>query len=467
MPVPSTGPISLNDFHVEAGGTSGTQAAINDQDIRDLIGKASGVQMSFSEWYGATAGPNFSAITSPTRNTTTGRHHGSMYLKDEGDGNGDVMLTGALISSRLKWCKFGTNNRISTWSSSATPTIEILPSERYTSGNRAMEPALMGGRKFVVATENWLGYSTGMAVAMYTMNGATSSPVNTSGWTQLFNNQASPVAVLMDPINEGCGVVLNDYTHNYSNYNYTWAFPFKVESNNTISGRSPFQFSNAAGGYRSGLYYDGRIVIRTMSADGRQGYVHNAIMNSSTGAKSSGPTQSIPTATQQYGWASDGCTSEIFCLSGDWFIVYRDDSTYGTDGGQYKISRMTFSGTTITYSNTVNTGLGIGSTERMNFKVGEVASSDSNQIYIANYITSTDGQQTTPTEQVWEWTGSALSKIYEKTGTGLLNSIVGFARNEASYPTPPAQYTADDKVFTQCTTANTAPQVMPFYWSYK
>ena len=55
MALQSSGAISLNEIHVEAGGTSGTQASINDSDIRGLIGKTSGAQMSFSEWYGASA----------------------------------------------------------------------------------------------------------------------------------------------------------------------------------------------------------------------------------------------------------------------------------------------------------------------------------------------------------------------------------------------------------------------------
>tara|TARA_Y100001938_G_C8077108_1_gene426756 strand:+ start:1447 stop:1953 length:507 start_codon:yes stop_codon:yes gene_type:complete len=53
MALQSSGAISLNDIHVEAGGSSGTQASLNDADIRGLINKGSGVQMSFSEWYGA------------------------------------------------------------------------------------------------------------------------------------------------------------------------------------------------------------------------------------------------------------------------------------------------------------------------------------------------------------------------------------------------------------------------------
>jgi len=53
MALQTSGQISLNDLHVEAGGTSGTQASINDSDIRALISKASGAQSTFSGFYGA------------------------------------------------------------------------------------------------------------------------------------------------------------------------------------------------------------------------------------------------------------------------------------------------------------------------------------------------------------------------------------------------------------------------------
>lgn len=53
MALQTSGTISLNDIHIEAGGSSGTNASINDVDIRGLISKASGATMSFNEWYGA------------------------------------------------------------------------------------------------------------------------------------------------------------------------------------------------------------------------------------------------------------------------------------------------------------------------------------------------------------------------------------------------------------------------------
>ena len=53
MALPSSGQITLDEMHVEAGGTSQTQSSVDDSAIRDLISKGAGVQMSFNEWYGA------------------------------------------------------------------------------------------------------------------------------------------------------------------------------------------------------------------------------------------------------------------------------------------------------------------------------------------------------------------------------------------------------------------------------
>mgnify|MGYP003685360003 CR=1 FL=1 len=55
MALPASGTLSLNEIHIEAGGTTATEAGINDADIRGLIGKSSGTTMSFNEWYGASS----------------------------------------------------------------------------------------------------------------------------------------------------------------------------------------------------------------------------------------------------------------------------------------------------------------------------------------------------------------------------------------------------------------------------
>ena len=37
MTLPSSGAISLNQLHVEAGGSSGSQVSMSDTDIRDMV----------------------------------------------------------------------------------------------------------------------------------------------------------------------------------------------------------------------------------------------------------------------------------------------------------------------------------------------------------------------------------------------------------------------------------------------
>lgn len=55
MTLQTSGSISLNEIHVEAGGTSGTQASINDADIRGIAANipSGTANMPFTFWYGA------------------------------------------------------------------------------------------------------------------------------------------------------------------------------------------------------------------------------------------------------------------------------------------------------------------------------------------------------------------------------------------------------------------------------
>lgn len=58
MPLQSSGQISLNEIHVEAGGSNSTEATVNDTDIRSLISASSQqTNLSFSQFYGASATP--------------------------------------------------------------------------------------------------------------------------------------------------------------------------------------------------------------------------------------------------------------------------------------------------------------------------------------------------------------------------------------------------------------------------
>jgi hypothetical protein len=70
MPLPSSGAISLNQIHIEAGGSNETLCALNDADIRDMIGKNTLSQNAFSEYYGVSA--STPSVSYRGRATTTG-----------------------------------------------------------------------------------------------------------------------------------------------------------------------------------------------------------------------------------------------------------------------------------------------------------------------------------------------------------------------------------------------------------
>lgn len=57
MALPSSGQLTLDQIHIEAGGTTQTQASINDSDIRGLLSPtpASGAEQGFDDYYGASA----------------------------------------------------------------------------------------------------------------------------------------------------------------------------------------------------------------------------------------------------------------------------------------------------------------------------------------------------------------------------------------------------------------------------
>ena len=71
MATPASGTISLNQVHVEAGGSSGTQASFNDSDIRSICASSSGSQFSMSNMYARAADFSFSGTSKAFSQTFT------------------------------------------------------------------------------------------------------------------------------------------------------------------------------------------------------------------------------------------------------------------------------------------------------------------------------------------------------------------------------------------------------------
>ena len=74
MALQTSGPISLNDMHVEVGGNSGTLCSVNDADIRDLISRGANTSQNFQEYYGKSAETSL-----PTSGSTI---NGQVQLKE-------------------------------------------------------------------------------------------------------------------------------------------------------------------------------------------------------------------------------------------------------------------------------------------------------------------------------------------------------------------------------------------------
>lgn len=127
MALPTSGQISLNQIHLEAGGTSGSYVTINDSDIRGLspaagktINTTSGSMISFSDLHGASSGLELvthGVIINTNTNATS--YSGSLAASCQ---SGDVVVI-------VKATGFGSNAYGSDTINGGSPTYRY--SHRY------------------------------------------------------------------------------------------------------------------------------------------------------------------------------------------------------------------------------------------------------------------------------------------------------------------------------------------------
>ena len=142
MPLPSSGQITLNQIHVEAGGSSGSQAALNDADIRSMIGKSSGATNSFSDYHGITNSAPTALYIGRALTTGNGFPNGYVPLSS---GNKVVVVALALAGPANTYVNLGSTSmtqacKIDTPSSNPNiwqggPTAAIYWVETTTSGS--------------------------------------------------------------------------------------------------------------------------------------------------------------------------------------------------------------------------------------------------------------------------------------------------------------------------------------------
>jgi hypothetical protein len=160
MPLPSSGSqISLNQIHVEAGGSSGSQAALNDADIRAMIGKSSGASNAFSEYYGITNSAPTATYIGRLLTTGNGFPNGALTFNS---GTKVVVVTLQLAGPSNTFVNFGStamtqackiDNAASGGVWAAAPTSAVYWLQTSTSGSVSISGNGGSGRSVLHAWE--------------------------------------------------------------------------------------------------------------------------------------------------------------------------------------------------------------------------------------------------------------------------------------------------------------------------
>ena len=95
MVLPASGnPLSLNQLHVEAGGTSGTECSLNDSDIRDIIGVSAGSSQNIQQYYGQSATSALASSVEVATVTNTTSTNVFTFSFSGGVSDNDVIIIG-------------------------------------------------------------------------------------------------------------------------------------------------------------------------------------------------------------------------------------------------------------------------------------------------------------------------------------------------------------------------------------
>jgi hypothetical protein len=171
MALPTSGAISLNQMHVEAGGSSGSIVSINDSDVRSLIGKSSGATSSFSQFYGASSSIDTQSLVvgTVTPNATyTGTYIGASQGGRHAASSAGTWTTGSMSDGTCNFLS-GAYYRGLYWQSTYT----------YSSTTKA-HLNIAGSH----SNSGWtsLDTGTGTTLTRSSMSYATNSFFNTTTW---------------------------------------------------------------------------------------------------------------------------------------------------------------------------------------------------------------------------------------------------------------------------------------------
>jgi|TARA_B100000085_G_scaffold72233_2_gene64728 hypothetical protein len=174
MALPTSGSISLNQMHTEVGGTSGTTASINDADIRNLVGFASGATMKFDEFYGGAtiSDVNLSMVVGH-RDINNSTQYITSVSKERGYSDGPVTgnvaygtfptnaPTGYLGAGVFKTLKIlGTFNISGIQGTSGTLSLHMTPATGLPNSNVSFKEVVIHGTSFLRSASTYVSNSS-------------------------------------------------------------------------------------------------------------------------------------------------------------------------------------------------------------------------------------------------------------------------------------------------------------------
>ena len=174
MTLPSSGAISLNQMHVEAGGSSGSQVSMGDTDIRDMVLAPSFTQNSFSTYYGAKRAfvlsvyvgygniNNIATQYSPASTTRTRGYNDGEFSNRTPSTYGTIGNVNSQSNSNCRNTDYFNNNRVcyadgsalstTATSTHTTATVRLAVSDSQTGGTLAPNSAVSFQRVSVNTT---------------------------------------------------------------------------------------------------------------------------------------------------------------------------------------------------------------------------------------------------------------------------------------------------------------------------
>ena len=247
MTLPSSGAISLNQMHVEAGGSSGTIASINDADIRGLISKSAGAQMSFNEWYGASAGTSVALTeTGYNNHTLSSNTYRTSYTRAYTVQNATVTSGKRHVIVAFTYRPVSPSSGVANWIAACTLSFDGTDMDFVTNAYSAYNATGIFEKTMDVGTGSkdlvlTFPYSTNGGNGSYSiliLDDVNSEGGSWSNWVQTSSTSS------VDPADIGDSAFPADYTHflklvviNTSNSSTNWVYNKGAnEGNYTLMG---------------------------------------------------------------------------------------------------------------------------------------------------------------------------------------------------------------------------------------